>query len=97
MDETSRERAVAELLQACAEAHHRAFAATDGADDDWASWYADWLLDRPELAATLGASPVRSHLVHALVEADRDRTERAPDEPWQSFYARQLCHRFTAP
>jgi hypothetical protein len=27
-----------------AETHHRVFRITDGVDDDWASWYAQWLL-----------------------------------------------------
>ena len=37
MDERSVK--VSELLHEAAETHHRVFRITDGADDDWASWY----------------------------------------------------------
>ena len=53
MDEPS--PGVAALLHEAAETHHRVFRITDGADDDWASWYAQWLLtlsELPELLAT---------------------------------------------
>jgi hypothetical protein len=82
--------AVAALFDEASETHHRVFRITDGADDDWASWYADWLLDHSELPELLGARPVRSHLVHALVQLDRDHTSAGADEPWPSFYARRL-------
>jgi hypothetical protein len=39
------------------------FRITEGDDPDWASWYADWLLDLSELTEVLGARPVRSHVV----------------------------------
>ena len=33
---------VAELLHEAAETHHQVFRITEGADDDWASWYSKW-------------------------------------------------------
>jgi hypothetical protein len=78
--QTDTER-VATLLQEAAETHHRVFRITDGVDEDWASWYADWLLDLSELSDLLGARPVRSHLVHALVQLDRDHPPWAPMTP----------------
>jgi hypothetical protein len=89
--------AIAELMREAAETHHVVFRITDGADDDWASWYADWLLDRSEFAQVLGTRPVRSHLVHALVQLDRDYTDAGTDEPWSAYYERGLRHRFPAP
>ena len=62
---------IAELLHEAAETHHVVYRITDGDDPDWASWYADWLLDLSELSTLLGTRPVRSHLVHALVQLDR--------------------------
>jgi len=91
----SREDDIAALLQEVAETHHRVYRITDGEDEDWASWYADWLLNLSELAQLLGMRPVRSHLVHALVEEDRDHTAAATDEPWPAFYARDLLRRFS--
>jgi hypothetical protein len=84
------EGAVARLLEEVAETHHRVFRITDGVDDDWASWYADWLLNLSELPSLLGERPIRSHLVHALVQLDRDYTQEAPADAWPGYYARRL-------
>ena len=81
---------IAELLHEAAETHHVVYRITDGDDPDWASWYADWLLDLSELPQLLGSRPVRSHLVHALVQLDRDYTAAQPDEPWEIWYAARL-------
>ena len=85
---------VAELLHEAAETHHVVYRIVDGDDPDWASWYADWLLDLSELPELLGGRPVRSHLVHALVQLDRDYTADAPDARWEDVYARGLLERF---
>jgi hypothetical protein len=58
---------------------------TDGDDPDWASWYASWLLDPSELPEILGVRPVRSHLVHALVQLDRDDTATQPADRWEDW------------
>jgi hypothetical protein len=63
---------------------------TDGDDPDWASWYAAWLLDLSELPDVLGRRPVRSHLVHALVQLDRDYTLEEPEDRWEDWYAARL-------
>ena len=81
---------VSSLLHEAGETHHRVFRIVDGADDDWASWYADWLLDHSELPALLGTPPVRSHLVHALVDLDRAYTRDSAGEEWPAFYATRL-------
>jgi len=65
---------VSALLHEAAETHHIVYRIVDGDDPDWASWYADWLLDHSELPQLLGSAPVRSHLVHELVQLDRDYT-----------------------
>ena len=90
MTSESRLSRVAELLHEAAETHHVVFRITDGDDPDWASWYADWLLDLSELPDVLRARPVRSHLVHALVELDRLYTAESPDERWEDWYAERL-------
>ena len=90
MAHASAEEQVAALLDEAGETHHRVYRITEGVDDDWASWYADWLLSLSELPQLLGARPVRSHLVHALVQLDRDHATANSDEPWPVFYARHL-------
>jgi hypothetical protein len=88
------EARIAELLHEAAETHHVVYRITDGDDPDWASWYADWLLDLSELTDLLGARPVRSHLVHALVELDDAYTVESPEARWEDWYARRLLERF---
>ena len=81
---------IGELLHEAAETHHVVYRITDGDDPDWASWYADWLTKLSELPELLGSPPVRSHLVYALVQLDRDYTAAAPDERWEDWYAARL-------
>ena len=85
---------IGELLHEAAEAHHVVYRIVDGDDPDWASWYADWLLNLSELPQLLVRTPVRSHLVHDLVELDRDYTGREPGERWEDWYARELVARY---
>jgi hypothetical protein len=86
-DRTARVR---DLLHEVAELHHGVYRITDGADDDWASWYADWLIRLSELPSILGTPPVRSELVYLLVKLDKDYTREAPPDPWEEFYAREI-------
>ena len=91
MDEVSK---LSELLHEAAETHHVVYRIVDGDDPDWASWYADWLLELSELPQLLGHTPVRSHLVHALVQLDRAYTSAPQDERWEDVYARALARQF---
>lgn len=82
---------VSDLLHEVSETHHVVYRITDGDDPDWASFYADWLLDHSELPEILGGPPVRSHLVHALVQLDQD----FPGEGrWEDWYAERLVEQF---
>jgi hypothetical protein len=85
--------AIANLLREAGRAHHVVYRITDGDDADWASWYADWLLTLSELPTLLARVPPRSHLVHALVELER---ESSGGEDWPTAYARALVERFGA-
>ena len=87
---------IGELLHEAAETHHVVYRIVDGDDPDWASWYADWLLNLSELPDLLASRPVRSHLVHALVQLDRDYTAEAPGEPWPGWYAARLSDRLAS-
>ena len=96
MESEDRAGKVAALLHEAAETHHVVYRITDGDDPDWASWYTDWLLDLSELSELLGARPVRSHVVHALVELDRRFTVERPEETFEAWYAARLIERFGA-
>ena len=76
MDE--RTRRISDLLHEAGEVHHVVYRITDGADDDWASFYADWLIDHSELSNALGRTPIRSRLGHELVECERAFAEAPP-------------------
>jgi hypothetical protein len=81
---------VAELLQRVGEIHHMVFADTDGNDDDWATFYSDWLLTHSDLPQLLGRRPIRSHLTRDLVDLDEQYTKLAPPKPWPVWYAEHL-------
>src|SRR5437773_10138730 len=91
-DDTER---VAALLHEVAETHHIVYRIVDGEDPDWASWYADWLLNLSKLSELLGSRPVRSELVYALVRLDKDYVSAKPAEPWEAWYARGLVELLT--
>jgi hypothetical protein len=86
-------RKISDLLHEAAETHHVVYRITEGADDDWASWYSDWLIRLSELPELLGRTPVRSELVSLLVALDREYAQSSSDERWEDFYARELVAR----
>jgi hypothetical protein len=89
MDETTKQ--ISGLLHEAGETHHTVYRSTDGEDPDWASWYADWLIDHSELPDLLGGAPVRSHLVAEFVGLE---AEFGADEGWEDSYAGRIVERF---
>ena len=85
---------ISSLLHEAGETHHRVFRIVDGADDDRASWYAQWLIDLSELPDLLGTKPVRSELTYMLVKLDKEYTEQHPGERWEDHYAHGLIEHF---
>ena len=79
---------LAVLLKQTSEAHHEAFAATDGEDPDWAIGYADYLHSR--LAPFLAAPITRSRIVFCLVAIADEHETADPDAPWTEFYAARI-------
>jgi hypothetical protein len=86
---------VADLLREASETHHQVYRITDGEDPDWASWYANWLIDLSELPTQLGRKPVRSELVYLLVLLDKEFTDQQMAEPWPQYYARRMTDHFS--
>jgi hypothetical protein len=87
-------QAVSQLLHQAAETHHLVFAISDGDDPDWASWYADWLVNLSALPRILDTRPVRSELTWLLVGLDQEYTRDNPPQAWEEFYAARLVHHF---
>jgi len=88
---------ISALLHEAAETHHRVYRIVDGADPDWASWYADWLIGLSELPQLLGQRPVRSELVYQLVSLDKQYVAENPDEPWEAYYAERIAKTLGSP
>ena|ERR1700730_8166026 len=84
---------IAALVQEASETHHSVYRVTDGDDPDWASWYADWLVNLSELPQILGTTWVRSELVWLLVSLDRHASASADavGSPFGSPVADHLC------
>jgi hypothetical protein len=85
---------IAALLAEAADLHHRVHRRTDGADPDWPSWYAAWLVELSELPDLLGRRPTRTELTCLLVELDREAGSQADEGPWQERYADRIAARF---
>ena len=85
---------LAEVLRQAGEVHHMVFADTDGSDDDWATFYSDWLLHHSSLPKLLKRRPVRSHLTRDLVELDERYASEKPTDPWPTWYAQQLAAKY---
>lgn len=86
---------VRNLLHEAAETHHQVYRITDGADDDWASWCADWLTRLSELPTVLARRPVRSELTCLLVSLDREYAANPPTQPWEQVYAERIVTEFS--
>ena len=89
---TDKANEIAALLHEAAETHHVVYRIVDGDDPDWASWYADWLMSLSELPQILGAAPVRSHLVHALVLLRVDRPTHGTPGRSRRGHTRRATH-----
>ena len=90
-DRTTR---ISALLHEAGETHHVVYRITDGADDDWASFYSDWLTSHSELPDLLGSTPVRSELTYMLVKLGKDYAAESPDQGWEDYYAERLVEHF---
>ena len=78
--------ALAALLRDTAQAHHHAYAATDGADPEWARWYGQHLA--APMARLVGAAPDAARLAGDLRAIDVQHRRENPDASWPEYYAR---------
>ena len=83
---------LANLLNEAAEAHHKAFTASEGEDPDWPLWYADYFLEK--MRQMLKAKFTKSELIYLLVSADKKNGVVAPGAYWPRFYAKYIISRY---
>jgi glutaredoxin len=95
MTRDERRDALITLLKATGEAHHEAFLATDGADPDWAMWYAAHLADEARALLTNGPE-TQTEWVRLLADLAEEHAARAPDADWTQYYAQHLMERFVS-
>ena len=76
---------LAALLKRTGDAHHAAYAATDGTDPEWASWYSGHL--QTLLGDGLGRPITRSEIVYLLCKAQTNQAAEGSEEAWTSYYA----------
>jgi NAD(P)H-hydrate epimerase len=86
MGQVISETELAELLHETGQRHHAAFAESEGADPEWALWYATDLQAR--LWDRAGRLPSRGELCFLLVGAEREHGASGGEEPWPRAYAR---------
>jgi len=80
------------LLTETGTAHHQAFAATNGADPQWATWYSAYL--RVRLNGLLGASFGEAEIAELLTAAEKERAKHFPDAEWAHYYAEFFLERY---
>jgi hypothetical protein len=86
---------IAALLHEAGEVHHVYYADVDGSDDDWATFYSEWLLARTNFGDLLGRRPVRSGLTRDLVVFDEEyQAVGTTEEPWPAWYAAKLIAKY---
>lgn len=78
--------ALADLLKGTGDAHHAAYAATDGTDPEWAMWYSAHL--QTLLGNGLGRPITRSEIVYLLCTAQMAQDVDGSKVPWPTYYAR---------
>jgi hypothetical protein len=83
---------LADLSNETAEAHHKAYAATEGEDPDWPLWYEDYLLEK--VRKMLKAKFTKSELIYLLVSKDKENGSVAPGAYWPRFYAKSIISRY---
>ena len=95
MNERVTEDELAATLIETGRRHHQAFRESDGADPEWASWYAADIQAR--LWDRLGSTPTRSELVYLLIGAERSlRESGSAGGDWPAAYARFMLEHLPA-
>lgn len=84
---------LARLFGETAEAHHVAYAATEGVDPDWSIWYAGHLLEKG-MEDLPHARLLKSDLIYLLVMADKERAREAPGGRWERYHADFFVRRY---
>ena len=86
MSDTGADDPLAALLRDAGRAHHEAFAHANGADPEWAQWYAEYLAPRLTIDGAAGVDAAT--VAAALTDAEASRQKDDPKAHWPAYYAR---------
>ena len=88
---------ISRLLHEVGETHHRVFRIVNGADDDWASWYSDWLINLSELPSLVGTEAGLQPCADFCSSASTRTTPPAsPANPGKRPYAQRIFDHFSS-
>jgi hypothetical protein len=94
MEMTVDRDALMALLTKAEDAHQLAYQDTEGVDEEWPMWYADFLIE--DLRHILNVDLTRSELICVLLNLSRLQPLEAPGEDWQVYYADYLLERYAS-
>ena len=86
---------LAALITQTGEAHHAAYAASDGVDPEWAMWYSAHF--QTLVGERLGKQLTRSEIVYLFLLAQKRIDEVESSTPWPLFYAEVFLSEVEAP
>lgn len=83
---------LSKMLRNSNQAHYAAISATKDDDPEWPLWFADHL--QKPLGQALDTEFYKSQLIYCLMNADFERTARAPDADWSDFVAKEFIDHY---
>ena len=83
---------VTTLMRESGKAHHKAYLITDGEDDEWPIWYADYL--QQPLGRLFSMTFTRSQIVYCLMSVEFERQAVDPNLDWPGYYADHFIAHF---
>lgn len=81
-----------QLFKETGQAHHEAFLATNGADENWATWYTDYL--QGPLNVIFGVMIERETLADMLIAFDKRHQMDTSHTLWAEYYARLFLEHY---
>jgi hypothetical protein len=81
-----------QLFKETGRAHHQAFIATNGADENWPAWYAAYL--QGPLNVLFGVMLVKEELANMLIDFDKKHTMDTSHTLWAEYYAKLFLERY---
>jgi len=81
---------IAGLLRSTQKAHHQLFASAVPANDEWANWYAKYLLDKTNFLQLVERDWSKEDLSLALLALSESFEQAHSKNSWDIYYAERL-------